>query len=175
MGTVGAIAALELSRFARNSRDWQQLIEVCKMVDTLLIDSDAVYNPSSGNDRLLLGVKGSLAEYELDILHQRSVAARVAKAKRGKLSLKAPVGYVNVDSNAIYEITPDERVREAIKLVFRKFFELGSVRQTLFWHKANDIELPSLMSHGKSSEAAWRLSRYSTIQSILTNPVYAGA
>lgn len=175
MGTVGALAALELSRFARNSRDWQQLIEVCKMVNTLLIDSDAVYNPSSGNDRLLLGVKGSLAEYELDILHQRSVAARAAKAKRGELSLKAPIGYVNVESNAVYEITPDERVHEAIKLVFRKFFELGSARQTLFWYKSNDVELPSFVFHGKSSEVDWSPPRYSTVQNILTNPVYAGA
>src|SRR6476646_5325620 len=92
LGRVGAVAALEVSRFARNSRDWQRLVEVCRVVDTLLIDQEAVYSLRQGNDRLLLGLKGSLNEYELDLFRQRSVEARRAKARRGELVVAAPVG-----------------------------------------------------------------------------------
>jgi DNA invertase Pin-like site-specific DNA recombinase len=94
MGKIGAVAAREVSRFARNSRDWQQLVEVCRMVDTLLVDQETIYDPRQSNDRLLLGLKGSLNEYELDLLRQRSLEARRAKARRGELIVGAPVGYV---------------------------------------------------------------------------------
>src|SRR3984957_14203374 len=90
LGQVGAVAAREVSRFARNSREWQQLVEVCRVVDTVLIDQEAVYAPRQSNDRLLLGLKGSLNEYELDLLRQRSVEARMEKAKRGELIVAAP-------------------------------------------------------------------------------------
>src|SRR3974390_235515 len=93
MGRVGAVAAREVSRFARNSRDWQQLVEVCRVVDTLLLDQEAVYDARRGNDRLLLGLKGSLNEYELDILRMRSLEARYEKAERGELLATPPVGY----------------------------------------------------------------------------------
>src|ERR1700739_2584729 len=93
LGQVGAVAAREVSRFARNSRDWQQLVEVCRIVDTVLIDQEMVYAPRQSNDRLLLGLKGSLNEYELDLLRQRSLEARREKAKRGELVIVAPVGY----------------------------------------------------------------------------------
>jgi DNA invertase Pin-like site-specific DNA recombinase len=97
LGKVGAVAAREVSRFARNSRDWQQLVEVCRVVDTVLIDQETVYAPRQSNDRLLLGLKGSLNEYELDLLRQRSVEARHAKAKRGELVMSAPVGYIKTE------------------------------------------------------------------------------
>jgi len=93
LGKVGAVAAREVSRFARNSRDWQQLVEMCRVVDTLLIDQEAVYAPRQGNDRLLLGLKGSLNEYELDLLRQRSLAARHEKARRGELVVGAATGW----------------------------------------------------------------------------------
>ena len=96
LGKVGAVAAREVSRFARNSRDWQQLVEMCRVVDTLLIDQETVYAPRQGNDRLLLGLKGSLNEYELDLLRQRSLAARHEKARRGELVVAAPVGFIKV-------------------------------------------------------------------------------
>jgi DNA invertase Pin-like site-specific DNA recombinase len=96
LGKVGAVAAREVSRFARNSRDWQQLVEMCRVVDTLLIDQETVYAPRQGNDRLLLGLKGSLNEYELDLLRQRSLAARYAKARRGELIVAAPIGFIKV-------------------------------------------------------------------------------
>jgi DNA invertase Pin-like site-specific DNA recombinase len=92
LGKVGAVAAREVSRFARNSRDWQQLIEMCRVVDTVLIDQETIYAPRHGNDRLLLGLKGSLNEYELDLLRQRSLSARYEKARRGELVVSAPVG-----------------------------------------------------------------------------------
>jgi DNA invertase Pin-like site-specific DNA recombinase len=94
LGQVGAVAAREVSRFARNSREWQKLVEVCRVVDTLLIDQEMVYTPRQSNDRLLLGLKGSLNEYELDLLRQRSVEARREKAKRGELIVASPAGYI---------------------------------------------------------------------------------
>lgn len=98
LGRVGAAAAREVSRFARNSREWQQLVEVCRVVDTLLIDQETVYAPRQSNDRLLLGLKGSLNEYELDLLRQRSLEARREMAKRGELVVAAPVGFVKTES-----------------------------------------------------------------------------
>src|SRR5206468_10891728 len=94
LGQVGAVAAREVSRFARNSREWQKLVEVCRVVDTLLIDQEMVYTPRQSNDRLLLGLKGSLNEYELDLLRQCSVEARREKAKLGELIVASPAGYI---------------------------------------------------------------------------------
>src|SRR3974377_1172726 len=110
LGKVGAVAAREVSRFARNSRDWQQLIEMCRVVDSVLIDQETIYAPRHGNDRLLLGLKGSLNEYELDLLRQRSLAARYEKARRGELIVSAPVGFVKAGDR--YEKDPDRRGQE---------------------------------------------------------------
>jgi len=118
LGKVGAVAAREVSRFARNSRDWQQLIAMCRVVDTVLIDQEMVYAPRQGHDRLLLGLKGSLNEYELDLLRQRSLSARYEKARRGELIVAAPVGFVKVGDRL--EKDPDRRVQEAVILVFDK-------------------------------------------------------
>ena len=126
LGKVGAVAAREVSRFARNSRDWQQLVEMCRVVDTLLIDQEAVYAPRQGNDRLLLGLKGSLNEYELDLLRQRSLAARYEKARRGELVVAAPVGFIKVGDRL--EKDPDRRVQAAILLAIEKVAELGGCR-----------------------------------------------
>jgi DNA invertase Pin-like site-specific DNA recombinase len=130
LGRVGAVAAREVSRFARNSREWQQLVEVCRVVDTVLIDQETVYAPRLSNDRLLLGLKGSLKEYELDLLRQRSLEARREKARRGELIIIAPVGYRKTEDQRM-EKDPDLRVQEAIGSVFRQFLAIGSVRQTL--------------------------------------------
>src|SRR6201981_4231804 len=107
LGKVGAVAAREVSRFARNSRDWQQLIEMCRVVDTLLVDQEAIYAPRQSNDRLLLGLKGSLNEYELDLLPQRSLSARYEKARRGELVVSVPVGFVKAGDR--FEKDPDRR------------------------------------------------------------------
>ena len=121
LGKVGAVCAREVSRFARNSRDWQQLIEMCRVVDTVLVDQETIYAPRHGNDRLLLGLKGSLNEYELDLLRQRSLSARYEKARRGELVVAAPVGFIKAGDR--FEKDPDRRVQAAITLVFDKIEE----------------------------------------------------
>jgi DNA invertase Pin-like site-specific DNA recombinase len=170
LGKVGAVAAREVSRFARNSRDWQQLIEMCRVVDTVLIDQETIYAPRHGNDRLLLGLKGSLNEYELDLLRQRSLAARYEKARRGELVVSAPVGFVKAGDH--YEKDPDRRVQKAIGLVFDKVLELGSARQALLWFLEHDLDLPV---KGKDDETAWRRPNYATIHRMIVNPIYGGA
>jgi len=170
MGRVGAVAAREVSRFARNSREWQQLVEVCRVVDTVLIDQETIYDPRQSNDRLLLGLKGSLNEYELDLLRQRSLEARREKARRGELIVRAPVGYVKSEDRL--EKDPDRRVQEAILSVYSKFAELGTVRQTLLWFLEHDLQLPVQTVEG---EIDWKRPTYQTVYQMLTNPAYGGA
>jgi len=170
LGQVGAVAAREVSRFARNSREWQQLVEVCRVVDTLLIDQETVYAPRQSNDRLLLGLKGSLNEYELDLLRQRSLEARREMAKRGELIVSAPVGYIKSEEPA-FEKTPDRRVREAIELLFEKLVEIGSVRQTLLWFQEHGLQFPA---HTAKGEVQWKRPSYGCFYRLLTNPIYGG-
>jgi DNA invertase Pin-like site-specific DNA recombinase len=171
LGRVGAVAAREVSRFARNSRDWQQLIEVCRVVDTVLVDQETIYAPRASNDRLLLGLKGSLNEYELDLLRQRSLEARRAMAKRGELIVMAPVGFRKTEDHRL-EKDPDRRVQEAIRLVFDQFERIGSVRQTLMWFHEHGLELPAVTPRG---EVRWKRPIYGTVYQLLTNPAYGGA
>lgn len=171
LGNVGGVAAREVSRFARNSREWQHLVEVCRVVDTVLIDLEAVYCPRLSNDRLLLGLKGSLNEYELDLLRQRSVEARRAKAQRGELLVAAPVGFLKTDAPH-FEKDPDRRIQEAVALVFQKFGELGTVRQTLSWFLEHGLQLPA---RSVSGAITWRRPSFGVLYRMLSNPIYGGA
>src|SRR5438094_178239 len=171
VGQVGAVAARDVSRFARNSREWQQLVEVCRVVDTVLIDFDTVYSPRHSNDRLLLGLKGSLNEYELDLLRQRSVEARRAKAQRGELLVAAPVGFLKTDAPHFGK-DPDRRIQDAVALVFQTFGELGTVRQRLSWFLEHGLQLPARSVCG---EITWRRPSFGVLYRMLSNPIYGGA
>jgi len=173
-GSAGAVLAIEASRLARNGRDWHTLLEFCGLVGCLLIDEDGVYDPRLVNDRLLLGMKGTFSELELSILRQRSQEALRLKASRGDLHTSVALGYVRSASDRL-EMDPDRRVRGAIDLVFRKFDEVGSVRQVAVWLRQEGIQLPRFVHGQEGRTIAWHLPRYNSVHRILTNPVYAGA
>ncbi len=173
-GRVGAVLSLEASRLARNGRDWHTLLEFCGLVRTLIVDEDGVYDPVSPNDRLLLGMKGTMSEMELSVFRQRSIEAMKQKARRGELFLTVAVGYVKAGSDRI-EKDADRRVQEAIALVFRKFAELQTIRQVLVWCRQENIVLPALGNGNTAERIIWRLPVYPTVHHMLTNPVYAGA
>src|SRR5207344_1415102 len=138
---VGAVLAIEVSRLARNGRDWHTLIEFCGLVGTIIVDEDGIYDPRHPNDRLLLGMKGTVSELELSLFRQRSHEALKQKARRGELFLGVAAGYVRIGRDRI-EKDPDQRVQEALRLVFAKFSELQSVRQVHVWLRDEDIALP---------------------------------
>lgn len=173
-GEIGAVFCIEASRLARNGRDWHTLLEFCRLVGTILIDEDGIYDPRDPNDRLVLGMKGTLSEMELSTFRQRSQAALDQKAKRGELFMTVPIGYVRVPNNRI-EIDPDRRISEALGLVFKKFRELGSVRQVLLWIRQENIELPAVSYGPEGRHIVWRLPIYNTVLKMLTNPTYGGA
>src|SRR5205809_2354872 len=129
-GQVGAVFCIEASRLARNGRDWHHLIELCGLVRAIVIDPDGVYDPGLLNDRLLLGLKGTMSEFELNLLRQRSAEAVRQKARRGELQFCLPIGYIWAPTGKI-EMDPDLRIQQALQLVFSKMTELGSVRQTV--------------------------------------------
>src|SRR3984893_3718441 len=170
-GRVGAVLSLEASRLARNGRDWHTLLEFCGLVGTLIVDEDGVYDAASPNDRLLLGMKGTMSEMELSVFRQRSIEAMKQKARRGELFLTVAVGYVKTGHDSI-EKDPDRRVQEALALVFRKFAELQTVRQVLVWLRQEKIPLPVLSVGEAAERVIWRAPVYPTVHHILTNPVY---
>lgn len=171
---VGAVFCLEASRLARNGRDWHHLIELCGLVGSVLVDLDGIYDPRLSNDRLLLGLRGTMSEFELSVLRQRSLEAIRQKAGRGELRFCLPVGFCWTQNGKI-DLDPDLRVQNAIHLVFRKFQELGSARQVLLWCRQEQITLPATGYGETNHPIYWKLPLYNTILTILTNPMYAGA
>src|SRR2546425_1938176 len=155
-GQVGAVLCIEASRLARNGRDWHHLIELCGLVRAIVIDPDGVYDPGVLNDRLLLGLKGTMSEFELNLLRQRSLEAIRQKARRGELQFCLPVGYCWTHHGKI-EMEPDLRIREAIFSVFDKFRELRSMRQVLLWFRSEQISLPAISYNEFGRTTLWRL------------------
>jgi hypothetical protein len=168
------VLAIEASRLARNGRDWHTLIEFCGLVGTIIVDEDGIYDPRHPNDRLLLGMKGTMSELELSLFRQRSQEALKQKARRGALILGVAAGYVKVGRDRI-EKNPDQRVQNALKLVFAKFAEFQSARQVHIWLRDEGIELPVKSRNGEAHGIIWRLPAYNIVHNILTNPIYAGA
>jgi DNA invertase Pin-like site-specific DNA recombinase len=174
-GITGAIFCMEASRLARNGRDWHHLIDLCALVGTLVIDPDGTYDPRLVNDRLLLGLKGTMSEYELSLLRQRGIAARGSKARRGELQFILPPGYCWNEIGQI-EMDPDERVGGVIRLLFDKFRELGSARQVLLWAQDQALQLPIIRRNNSTiCKIEWRPAAYHTVLQILRHPIYAGA
>jgi DNA invertase Pin-like site-specific DNA recombinase len=173
-GSVGAVYCIEASRLARNGRDWHHLIDLCALAGTLVIDPDGAYDPRLVNDRLLLGLKGTMSEYELSLMRQRGIAARDSKALRGEFRFMLPPGLCWSEAGKI-EIDPDEHVADTIRLVLAKFRELGSARQVFLWLRSVDLKMPVVLRNVDVCKLAWKAPAYHSVMQILHNPLYAGA
>jgi DNA invertase Pin-like site-specific DNA recombinase len=173
-GEVGAVLALEASRLARNNRDWHHLIDLCVLTETLVVDAEGVYDPRLLNDRLLLGRKGTMSEFEVGLLRQRAQEAYRQKELRGEILTKVPVGYVRRSPSGI-EMTPDRQIQEAIRGVFLQFERLGTLRQVLLWYHQEKVALPVVHREAGVESIRWQLPHYASLLRILKNPAYAGA
>jgi len=172
LGQVGIIFGIEVSRLARNNADWYQLLDLCTLTDTLIADSDGVYHPGDFNDRLVLGLKGTMSEAELHLIRSRLTAGLRHKAARGELRQGLPVGFdYDPDDNVV--LAADEAVIEAIATVFRRFAELGSARQVMLSLREEGLLLPR--RPGRTGRIQWAMATYPAVHDFLTNPCYAGA
>jgi DNA invertase Pin-like site-specific DNA recombinase len=171
---VGLVLGIEMSRLARSSKDWYQLIELCAISGALLADLDGVYDPTEYNDRLLLGLKGTMSEAELHLIRQRMWNGRLNKARRGELAFPLPSGYVRRPSGEV-TFDPDEQVQTVIHLVFRQFDRLGTLHGLLRYLVDHDIQLGIRLREGPDKGTlAWRRPNRMTLQTLLHNPAYAG-
>jgi DNA invertase Pin-like site-specific DNA recombinase len=172
---VGLILGSETARLARSNKDWHQLLELCALFGTLIADLDGIYDPAQYNDRLLLGLKGAMSEAELHILKQRMTQGRLSKARRGELALMVPLGYVRGPAGDV-TLDPDEQVQHVVRLVFRKFEELGTVNAVLRYLAQHHIEFGIRTVAGPDKgQLRWHRPARMTLYGLLTNPVYAGA
>jgi DNA invertase Pin-like site-specific DNA recombinase len=172
LGEVGIVGSREASRLSRTDKDWCRLLEVCQIFGTLIADEQQVYDLNYLDDQLVLGIKGTLSVVELKVLRQRLQAGQESKARRGELFKRLPVGYVRDPMDKIV-FHPDQRICEAIQLVFAKFRERWSVRQTFQWFRDHDVELPANPIQG--TRLVWKIPTQSLVRDILCNPFYAGA
>jgi len=174
MGRAGVVLGIEMSRLARTGRDWHQLLELCSLSGVLLADPDGVYDPGVYNDRLLLGLKGTMSEAELYLIRQRMLSGRLAKAERGELAVPLPIGYVRRPSGEVM-LDPDEQAQHVVRLVFSAFRRLGTLNGVLRYLAGQEIQLPVRVHSGPSKgELEWRRPTRETLQIMLHNPVYAG-
>ena len=172
LGEVGIVGSREASRLSRTDKDWCRLLEVCQIFGTLIADEQQIYDLNYLDDQLVLGIKGTLSVVELKVIRQRMQAGQESKARRGELFKRLPVGYV-LDPMGKVALHPDQRICEAIRLVFVKFRERWSVRQTFLWFRDHDIELPANPVQG--TQLVWKIPTQSLVRDILINPFYAGA
>lgn len=172
---VGLILGLEMSRLARSCKDWHALLELCAIYRTLLGDADGLYDPGQYNDRLLLGLKGTMSEAELHLLKSRLQQGMWNKARRGEVLNHAPIGYVRTVAGD-FVIDPDEQVRAVVRLVFEQFSRRGSVNGLLCWLVRHDVKLPVRPHFGPNrGELEWRRVNRATLLNLLHHPIYAGA
>lgn len=175
LGQVGLILVFDVSRLARNCSDWYRLLDLAALCDSLIGDAGAIYDPRDYNDRLLLGIKGTLAEAQWHAMRQRLSAARLNKARRGELVFRLPVGYDRAKDGQVV-LTPDREVQGAIRLVFDLFDRLGSARAVLLELVQQKIELPRRVQSGSDQgDIEWVRARYTAVYQILKHPAYAGA
>jgi len=170
---VGIVLALEVSRLARNNADWYRLLDLCGATDTLIGDADGLYHPGLFNDRLVLGLKGTMSEAELHVLRARLNGGIRNKAARGELRRGLPIGLVWGEADGEVRLHPDAAVTGAIGAVFDRFAEMGSARRVWLWFRSEGLPFPS-QAPG-CSEIQWLTPTYAKIHQVLTNPVYAGA
>jgi len=173
-GEAGGVFALEASRLARNNRDWHHLIDLCALTDTLIVDGEGVYDPRQLNDRLLLGLKGTMSEFELGLFRQRAREAFEMKVGQGHAMWEVPIGFTRDELDRVEKIA-DRQVQAAIQGVFGKFRQLGSARQAALWYRDHKTPLPEAVRGTRSQQVVWRLPSESRIRQILKNPCYAGA
>jgi DNA invertase Pin-like site-specific DNA recombinase len=175
LGHVGIIVGFQMSRLARSCRDWYQLLEVCALFGTLLCDLDGVYDPSNYNDRLVLGLKGTISEAELHMITQRMNAAKLVKAQRGELGMSLSIGYVKLPSGQIIK-DPDEQAQHAVDLLFEQFQRRGTIHGVLRYLVEHDLKLPIRAASGpEKGQLRWSRPNRSTLLNLFNNPVYAGA
>jgi len=174
LGHVGLVLGIEMSRLARSCRDWHQLLEICALFDTLIADTDGVYDPANFNDRLLLGLKGTMSEAELHILQARMLAGRNAKARRGELGKPLPMGYLRRPSGEV-AFDPDEQAQSVIRMVFALFERIRTVSGVLRYLVRHDIKMPVRLAGGPGKgELEWRRPSRPSLGDLFSNPIYAG-
>jgi DNA invertase Pin-like site-specific DNA recombinase len=174
MGRAGIVLGTEMSRLARTGKDWHHLLELCSLSGTLLADPDAVYDPGYYNDRLLLGLKGTVSEAEIFLIRQRMLSAKRAKAGRGELIVQLPIGYVRRPSGEP-AFDPDEQAQHVVRLIFGTFRRLGTLNAVLRYLVQHEIQLPARVRSGPAKgDLEWRRPTRETLQNMLRNPAYAG-
>ena len=173
LGHVGLVLGVEMSRLARSCRDWHQWLEVCGLFGTLLGDLDGIYDPSNYNDRLLLGLKGTMSEAELHVLKQRLLAGKRAKAERGELGMAVPMGYVRRPAGEVIK-DPDAQVQATLQLIFDQFARCGTVNGVLRYRVRHQIQLPHRVRCGPNQgELEWHRPNRVTLSNLLHPPIYA--
>jgi DNA invertase Pin-like site-specific DNA recombinase len=175
LGHVGLILGIEMSRLARSCADWYQLLDLCALFGTLIGDADGLYDPALFNDRLLLGLHGTMSEAELHIMRQRLRQGLLNKARRGDLTFRVPMGYVRLPSGEVI-LDPDEQVQQVVRLIFRKFEELGTLNAVLHYLVAHQVQVGIRLPSGPGKGTLdWRRPHRCMLQTVLKHPIYAGA